>query len=111
MFLQQQQEQRERDRREKERREMERRENERREREREMLLHQQRMAAAAAESAKTVSAPVIRDRSPLRNGQPELSDIRVKEEPRSVVKEEELLSRTDSRLVFDLRLSRQNTFL
>ncbi|CAH1136027.1 unnamed protein product [Ceutorhynchus assimilis] len=92
---QQQQQERERERREKERREMERRENERREREREVLLHQQRMAA---ETAAKQSVPVMRDRSPLRNGQPEMSEIRVKEEPR--VKEEDLLARTDPRTVF-----------
>ncbi|XP_050299005.1 autism susceptibility gene 2 protein-like isoform X3 [Anthonomus grandis grandis] len=93
---QQQQQERERERREKERREMERRENERREREREMLLHQQRLAAESA-AKQTMSAPVIRERSPLRNGQPEMADIRVKEEPRPVVKEEDLLARTDHR--------------
>ncbi|KAL1498210.1 hypothetical protein ABEB36_009046 [Hypothenemus hampei] len=99
--LEQQQQERERERREKERREMERRENERREREREMLLHQQRMAAAAAaETAakQTMPTQVIRDRSPLRNGQSEVNDIRIKEEPRPIVKEEDILSRTtDSR--------------
>ncbi|XP_060523223.1 autism susceptibility gene 2 protein homolog isoform X2 [Cylas formicarius] len=87
------QQERERERREKERREMERRENERREREREMMLHQQRLAAESA--AKQIAPPVIRDRSPLRNGQPDLSEIRVKEEPRS--KEEDLLARGDPR--------------
>ncbi|XP_066153560.1 autism susceptibility gene 2 protein homolog isoform X4 [Euwallacea fornicatus] len=94
---QQQQEQRERERREKERREMERRENERREREREIMMHQQRLAAAAESAKPTIPTPVIRDRSPLRNGQPEINDIRVKEEPRAIVKEEDLLGRADPR--------------
>ncbi|XP_030752083.1 autism susceptibility gene 2 protein-like isoform X3 [Sitophilus oryzae] len=92
---QQQQQERERERREKERREMERRENERREREREMMLHQQRLAAAESAAKQALPPPVIRDRSPLRNGQPEVSDIRVKEEPR--VKEEDLMVRADPR--------------
>lgn len=78
---------------------MERRENERRERERELLLHQQRLAAAQEAKQTMPPAPVIRDRSPLRNGQPEMSDIRVKEEPRAVVKEEDILARTDPRQV------------
>lgn len=87
----QQQEQRERERREREKRELERRELERqRERERERLLQEQRLA----ESAKQLQAPLIRDRSPLRNG--DLSEIRVKEEPVRV-KEEDLLARTDPR--------------
>ncbi|KAJ8982541.1 hypothetical protein NQ317_005543, partial [Molorchus minor] len=87
---QQQQEQRERERREREKREMERRELERqRERERERLLQEQRMA----ESAKQHQTQLIRDRSPLRNG--DISEIRVKEEPR--VKEEDIMARTDPR--------------
>ncbi|KAJ8928047.1 hypothetical protein NQ314_019417 [Rhamnusium bicolor] len=86
----QQQEQRERERREREKREMERREMERqRERERERLLQEQRLA----ESAKQLQAPLIRDRSPLRNG--DMSEIRVKEEPR--VKEEDIMARADPR--------------
>ncbi|XP_074031929.1 tay bridge kinase isoform X2 [Leptinotarsa decemlineata] len=86
---QQQQEQRERERKEREKREMERRELERqRERERERLLQEQRMA----ETAK-LQPTIIRDRSPLRNG--DLSEIRVKEEPR--VKEEDIMSRSDAR--------------
>lgn len=84
----QQQQERERERREKERRELERREMER-ERERERLLQQQRYA----ESTKHL-APVVRDRSPLRNGT-DPSEIRVKEEPRT--KEEEMLGRADPR--------------
>ncbi|CAH1116333.1 unnamed protein product [Phaedon cochleariae] len=86
---QQQQEQRERERKEREKREMERREMERqRERERERLLQEQRLA----ESAK-MQQPIIRDRSPLRNG--DMSEIRVKEEPR--VKEEDIMARSDPR--------------
>ncbi|KAG5894293.1 hypothetical protein JTB14_007437 [Gonioctena quinquepunctata] len=86
---QQQQEQRERERKEREKRELERRELERqRERERERLLQEQRMA----ETAK-LQPPIIRDRSPLRNG--DLSEIRVKEEPR--IKEEDMMSRSDPR--------------
>lgn len=61
---------------------------EQRERERERLLHQQRLAA---ESAKQM-VPVIRDRSPMRNGID--SEIRVKEEPRQKEEEPMLLSRT-----------------
>ncbi|XP_019881497.2 fibrosin-1-like protein isoform X3 [Aethina tumida] len=81
------QQQQERERREKERREMERREIERdRERER---MHQQRIAEAAA---KQLPPSVIRDRSPLRNGQPDPSEIRVKEEPR-IKEEDHLMSR------------------
>ncbi|XP_076274162.1 tay bridge kinase isoform X8 [Rhynchophorus ferrugineus] len=90
---QQQQQERERERREKERRELERRENERREREREMLLHQQRIAVETVK--QSLNPPVIRDRSPLRNGQPEITDIRVKEEPRA--KEEDIIVRSDPR--------------
>ncbi|KAJ8959648.1 hypothetical protein NQ318_021835 [Aromia moschata] len=87
---QQQQEQRERERREREKRELERRELERqRERERERLLQEQRLA----ESAKQLQPPLIRDRSPLRNG--DISEIRVKEEPR--VKEEDIMARADPR--------------
>ncbi|KAJ8923431.1 hypothetical protein NQ315_001990, partial [Exocentrus adspersus] len=87
---QQQQEQRERERREREKREMERRELERqRERERERLLQEQRLA----ESAKQLQAPLIRERSPMRNG--DISEIRVKEEPR--VKEEDIMARADPR--------------
>lgn len=90
MIYLQQQEQRERDRREREKREMERRELERqRERERERILQEQRLA----ESAKQMQAPLIRDRSPLRNG--DITEIRVKEEPR--IKEEEMLVRSDPR--------------
>lgn len=48
-----------------------------------------------AESAKQMQAPLLRDRSPLRNG--DISEIRVKEEPR--VKEEDMLVRSDPRLV------------
>lgn len=69
---------------------MERRELERqRERERERLLQEQRLA----ESAKQIQSPIIRDRSPLRNG--DMSDIRVKEEPR--IKEEDIMARADPR--------------
>lgn len=90
-FVFQQQQERERERREKERREMERREMEQRERERERLLHQQRLA----ESAKM--APIIRDRSPMRNGTIDPSEIRVKEEPRTKDEDPTLLARTDPR--------------
>lgn len=90
---------RERERREKERREHERREMEReRERERERLLHQQRLAEAAAKSMPQSNPH--RDRSPMHNGQPPDSiqmsgmpphslanDVRIKEEPR--IKEED----------------------
>ncbi|XP_048520220.1 autism susceptibility gene 2 protein, partial [Dendroctonus ponderosae] len=89
-----QQQQQERERREKERRELERRENERRERERELLMHQQRLAAESA-AKQAMPAPGIRERSPMRNGQQELADIRVKEEPRVVVKEEDMMTRAD----------------
>ncbi|ERL88112.1 hypothetical protein D910_05501 [Dendroctonus ponderosae] len=88
------QQQQERERREKERRELERRENERRERERELLMHQQRLAAESA-AKQAMPAPGIRERSPMRNGQQELADIRVKEEPRVVVKEEDMMTRAD----------------
>ncbi|CAG9857825.1 unnamed protein product [Phyllotreta striolata] len=84
---QQQQEQRERERKEREKREMERRELERqRERERERLLQEQRLA----ESAK-MQPTLLRERSPLRNG--DMSDIRIKEEPR--IKEEDMMARSD----------------
>lgn len=85
------QQERERERREKERRELERRELER-ERERERILHQQRLA----ESAKQM-VPVLRDRSPLRNGMMEPSEVRVKEEPRAKEEDPILLTRTDPR--------------
>ncbi|XP_072394312.1 uncharacterized protein [Diabrotica undecimpunctata] len=95
---QQQQEQRERERKEREKREMERRELERqRERERERLMQEQRLA----ETAK-MQAPLIRDRSPLRNG--DLSEIRVKEEPR--IKEEDIMARSDPSFTY-----RYNPFL
>lgn len=100
----QQAEQRERERREKERRELEQREREQRERERERererdrererLLHQQRLADAA----KPMQS-VIRDRSPLRNG--DVSDMRIKEEPRS--KEEETVQLLRSAAAVDPR--------
>lgn len=93
----QQQQERERERREKERREIERREMEREQRERERLLHQQRLA----ESAKQM-APVLRDRSPLRNGVLESSEVRVKEEPRPKEDEALLLARTDPRYGFSM---------
>ncbi|KAI4455897.1 fibrosin family member [Holotrichia oblita] len=88
---QQQQQERERERREKERREQERLE---RERERERILHQQRLA----ESTKQM-APVLRDRSPMRNGMLDPNEVRIKEEPRTKEEEASLLSRTaaDSR--------------
>ncbi|KAF5269639.1 hypothetical protein FQR65_LT05978 [Abscondita terminalis] len=79
---QQQERERERERREKERRELERRELERQQ-ERERLLHQQRLA----ESTKQLAQPILRDRSPLRNGTLDPNDIRIKEEPR--IKEED----------------------
>lgn len=69
---------------------MERRELER-QRERERLIQEQRLA----ESAKQLQGPLIRDRSPLRSS--DISEIRVKEEPR--IKEEEMLVRTDPRYV------------
>nr|XP_022916620.1 autism susceptibility gene 2 protein-like isoform X2 [Onthophagus taurus] len=82
------QQERERERREKERREQERLEREQRERER--LLHQQRL-----ESSKALN-PVLRDRSPHRNGLLDHGEVvRIKEEPRS--KEEELARVTDPR--------------
>ncbi|KAK9718656.1 Autism susceptibility 2 protein [Popillia japonica] len=88
---QQQQQERERERREKERREQERLE---RERERERILHQQRLA----ESTKQM-APVLRDRSPMRNGMLDPNEVRIKEEPRTKEEEATLLSRAaaDSR--------------
>lgn len=68
---------------------MERREMEQRERER--IMHQQRLA----ESTKQL-APVLRDRSPMRNGL-DAVEIRVKEEPRTKEEEPVLLTRTDPR--------------
>lgn len=83
--LRKEQQEREQKERERERKEKERREMERREMERERHLQQQRMN----ESSK---AAIIRDRSPLRNGNE--VDMRVKEEPR---KDEELMMRADPR--------------
>lgn len=77
---------------------MERRELERqRERERERLLQEQRLA----ESAK-MQPPLMRDRSPLRNG--DMSEIRIKEEPR--IKEEDMMARTDPRyaIIIDYKI-------
>ncbi|KAL7028376.1 hypothetical protein ACKWTF_005815 [Chironomus riparius] len=81
--LRKEQQEREQRERERERKEKERREMERREMERERMLQQQRL---------NDSAKLVRDRSPLRNGD---SDIRIKEEPRK--DEAEMLMRTDPR--------------
>jgi hypothetical protein len=81
--LRKEQQEREQRERERERKEKERREMERREMERERMLQQQRM---------NDSAKLVRDRSPLRNGD---SDIRIKEEPRK--DEQEMMMRADPR--------------
>ncbi|XP_063990304.1 autism susceptibility gene 2 protein-like isoform X3 [Diachasmimorpha longicaudata] len=71
--------------RERERRDKERRELERREMERERLMHQNRQHAMMG-----------RDRSPLRNGTLDPSEVRVKEEPRSKDDDVVMLSRGPS---------------
>lgn len=72
---------------------MERREMEReRERERERMLHQQRIAESKQQAA--AAAMAARDRSPLRNGSGDMSEVRVKEEPRTKDDDVVMLSRT-----------------
>lgn len=83
--LRKEQQEREQRERERERKEKERREMERREMERERQLQQQRNL----ENSKAI---VMRDRSPLRNGNE--VDLRVKEEPR---KDEDIMMRADPR--------------
>lgn len=81
--LRKEQQEREQRERERERKEREKREMERREMERERMLQQQRL---------NDSAKMVRDRSPLRNGD---SDIRIKEEPRK--DDPEMMMRADPR--------------
>lgn len=83
--LRKEQQEREQRERERERKEKERREMERREMERERMLQQQRL---------NDSAKLVRDRSPLRNGDSDM--IRVKEEPRKQ-EEAEMMMRADPR--------------